>query len=130
MTIKPIIPPGAEALAARFKASAGVIAGDFIFLTGMTGSAPDGRMPAEPKAQFRAAFDKVAAVLAEAAQGMGTLVEMTSYHVDIDRNFDDFADVRAEYVAALYPTWTAVGVAALRRPGALVEIRAIAARAK
>lgn len=87
-------------------------------------------MPAEPKAQLRAAFDKIAAVLAEAGQGMGTLVEMTSYHVDIGRHFDDFADIRAEYVAAPYPAWTAVGVAALRRPGARVEIRAIAARAK
>ncbi|MEO1492388.1 MAG: RidA family protein [Pseudomonadota bacterium] len=106
--------------------SPGVLSGDHLFLTGVTGSGPDGAMPAEPEAQFRAAFAKIGAVLAEAGLGFDALVEMTSYHMGLRDHFDLFDRVRLEHVTAPYPAWTAVEVPLLRRPGALVEIRAIA----
>ena len=56
----------------------------------------------------------------------GAVVEMTSYHIDINSHFETFAAVHADYVRLPYPAWTAIGVAALRLPGALVEIRVIA----
>ncbi len=109
------------------KLSPGVISNEHVFLTGMTGSLADGSMPEAPEAQFRCAFDKIAAVLAEAGLNPADIVEMTSYHVGIADHFDLFAAVRAEYVAEPYPAWTAVEVAGLRRPGALVEVKVVAA---
>lgn len=122
----PLIPPGAEAAAQQLKLSPGLISGGHVFLTGMTGSAADGTMPADPATQMRNAFEKIGAVLAEADLTLGALVEMTSYHVGLRDHFDLFCAVRAEVVAPPYPAWTAVEVAGLRRPGAIVEIRAIA----
>ena len=84
-------------------------------------------MPEDPSEQIRSAFEKIALVLKEAGVGFNAIVEMTSYHVDIRSHFDLFNDIRAEYVSDPFPAWTAVGVAELRRPGAIVEIRVIAA---
>ncbi len=92
----------------------------------MTGSVPDGTMPTDPEMQFRAAFEKIAALLAAADSDFGAVVEMTSYHIDIAAHFETFEAVHAEYVQQPYPAWTAVEVAGLRRAGALVEIRVIA----
>lgn len=110
------------------KISPGVLSGNHLFVTGMTGSLADGTMPRDPEVQFRAAFAKIAQVLNAAGLDFAHVVDMTSYHVDIDRHFDSFAAIRAEHFMSPYPTWTAVGVASLRRPGALVEIKVVACK--
>jgi enamine deaminase RidA (YjgF/YER057c/UK114 family) len=127
MTPKALFPPGSRATADRMQLSPGIISGNHVFLTGMTGSSPDGSMPANPQDQFRQAFDKIGAVLGEAGLGFDAIVEMTSYHIGLADHFDTFCAVRAAYVRAPFPAWTAVEVAGLRRPGALVEIRVVAA---
>lgn len=116
--------------AAALKLSPGIVAGNFLFLTGMTGSRGDGSMPSDAAEQFRAAFEKIGAVLAEDGLGHDAIVEMTSYHVGLREHFDLFSAVRGEYVAEPYPAWTAVEVAGLRREGAVVEIRVVAMRPK
>ena len=127
MTRRPLIPKGAEGAVAAMNLSPGVVSNGHVFLTGMTGSLADGAMPEDAEAQFRSAFDKIAAVLAEAGLTCKDIVEMTSYHVGIADHFDLFSAVRAEYVSAPYPAWTAVEVAGLRRAGALVEVKVVAA---
>lgn len=122
----PIIPKALIGTGAQLDVSPGMISGDHVFLTGMTGSLPDGSMPEDPQTQFRSAFEKIEAVLNEVELGLNAIVEMTSYHVHIQEHFDDFDAVRLEMLNAPYPAWTAVEVAGLRRAGALVEIRAVA----
>ncbi len=121
-----VYPPGARQTADEIRVSPAVISNGLVFLTGMTGSAPDGAISDDPETQFRAAFDKIAATLKAAGSGWEAAVEMTSYHVGLEGHFDLFNSVRADYVHAPYPAWTAVEVAGLRRAGALVEIRVIA----
>ncbi len=106
--------------------SPGVMSGDFVFVTGMTGSNPDGSMPTDLGTQFRNAFEKILAVLKEAGLNFGAVVEMTSYHVELREHFEQFDAVRLEYLAKPFPAWTAVEVAGLRRAGAVVEIKVIA----
>lgn len=119
--------PGSSATADQLKLSPGIISGNHVFLTGMTGSGPDGTMPEDLEEQFHQAFEKIGAVLHEAGLDFGAIVEMTTYHVGLRAHFDRFCAVRARYVAAPYPAWTAVEVAGLRREGAVVEIRVVAA---
>ena len=124
-----IVPAGSEGFVAALKTSPGIASGDHVFLTGMTGSLPDGSMPDTLDAQFRNAFDKIAAVLEADGLAFSNVVEMTTYHIGLKAHFDLFCAVREAYLTPPYPAWTAVEVAGLRREGAVVEIRVIAARA-
>ncbi|MEP1520007.1 RidA family protein [Ascidiaceihabitans sp.] len=126
MSQRAVFPKGVTADDVPLKLSPAVMSNGHLFVTGMTGSATDGTMPQDPATQFRNAFDKIAACLAGADLDFGHVVEMTSYHIKIADHFDTFSAVHAAYVKAPYPAWTAVEVAGLRRPGALVEIRVIA----
>ncbi|MEM9779580.1 MAG: RidA family protein [Pseudomonadota bacterium] len=127
MAQRALFPPGSHAAASQIKVSPGVISNGHVFLTGVTGSLPDGTMPLDLEAQIRNAFEKIGAVLAEADLTHAAIVEMTSYHVGLSEHFDLFNTIRSDYVRDPFPAWTAVEVAGLRRPGAVVEIRVIAA---
>lgn len=126
MRKRAIIPHETAAASRKLQLSPAMWSRGHLFLTGVTGSLPDGTMPEDPNTQFRSVFKKIRELLEEANTDTSAIVEMTSYHIDIETYFDRFADARAAYVRAPYPAWTAIGVAALRRPGALVEVRVIA----
>ena len=123
-----IVPSAYQASAQHLKMSPAILSGDFIFLTGTTGSDPQGHMPQDQSTQIRNAFDKIGLVLKAAELNFNAVVEMTSYHVGLRGHFDLFDAIRLEYFHEPYPAWTAVEVAGLRREGAIVEIRAIAAK--
>ncbi|WP_299043928.1 Rid family hydrolase [uncultured Tateyamaria sp.] len=127
MTRQVLVPPALRAACAQAGMSPGVVSHNHVFLTGVTGAGPDGAMPDTDEAQFNACFEKIAAVLAEADLGLDAVVEMTSYHVGLRGHFDLFDRVRRLHLADPYPAWTAVEVAGLRRHGAVVEIRVVAA---
>ena len=124
---KQLILPGQMIATDAANMSPGIVSGGFAFVTGMTGAGADGVVPPDPETQFRAAFRKIAEVLAEAGASLGDVVEMTSYHIGLRDHFDLFDQVRVALFSAPYPAWTAVEVAGLRRVGAIVEIRVIAA---
>ena len=128
MVKTPIFPPGTRAAADEIKVSPGLICGDYIFLTGLTGSQSDGAMPTDVEMQIHSAFEKIGKTLNEAGLSYDAIVEMTSYHVGLRSHFDLFNSIRSTYVKKPYPAWTAVEVAGLRREGAIVEIRVIAHR--
>jgi len=128
MTKRAIVPPAFRAAAEQAKMSPGLLSGDHLFLTGVTGSDPQGEMPSDPEVQFRNVFEKIGLVLSEAGLTFGAMVEMTSYHVGLRDHFELFDRVRLANLTEPYPAWTAVEVAGLRRVGALVEVRVIASR--
>lgn len=109
--------------------SPGLDTGDFVFFSGITGTRADRSIAQDPKAQFRDAFRFLEANLLHAGLTTGTIVEMTTYHVDLKRHLAIFMKVKDEFVAETYPAWTAIGVSELITDGALLEIRAIAKRA-
>jgi len=126
MAKRAIVPEEFRAAAEQLKMSPALVSGDLVFLAGVTGGDPQGRMPEDPEVQIRNVFEKIGSVLREAGLTFGSMVEMTSYHVGLRRHFDLFDAIRLEYVAEPYPAWTAVEVAGLRREGAIVEIRVVA----
>ena len=127
MTKRAIIPGAFRAAAEALHLSPGIISGGHVFLTGSTGGDAAGQMPPDPAEQMRNAFDKIGLVLAEVDLDFDAIVEMTSYHIGLRDHFEVFDAIRLEYLSDPYPAWTAVEVAGLRRVGAIVEIRVIAA---
>jgi enamine deaminase RidA (YjgF/YER057c/UK114 family) len=146
----PVIPAALQAVHDRWHFSPAMKAGGLIFCSGIIGTSPDGHPPAEglagaagatadphaalqalvavrdPEAQFETAFDALRAILNAAGAGLGDVVELTSYHVDMAAHIDTFARVRDRVLSPPWPAWTAAEVAGLVLPGALVELRAVA----
>jgi enamine deaminase RidA (YjgF/YER057c/UK114 family) len=105
-----------------------LMSGDFAFLSGQTGTRPDGTVASDPEQQFRDAFGFLKANLSPAGLSFDDVVEMTTYHVDLRQHLALFVKVKDAYIGAPYPAWTAVGVIELITEGTLVEIRVIARR--
>ena len=121
-----IIPPALAQAAQAAGMSPAIRADGFLFLTGATGGQADGTMPHSAAKQARIALNKVTEILAEAGSSEADVVELTSYHVAIRDTFGEVEAVLHDVFSAPLPAWTAVGVAELRRPGALIEFRVIA----
>ncbi len=99
--------------------------GGLLFVAGCTGveAAADG-----PRAQMRLAYEQVGEVLRAANTTWDDVVSMTSYHVHFRRDFDAMLEVHREFISRdPFPAWTAVGVAELFNPEAVVEITVVAA---
>ncbi len=126
MVKRSIVPVEFRSAYNELKMSPGLVSGDHVFLTGVTGSDSNGQMPGNPEVQMRNAFEKIGIVLREAGLNYGSIVEMTTYHVGLRDHFDLFDSIRLEYTEEPWPAWTAVEAAGLRREGAIVEIRVIA----
>jgi enamine deaminase RidA (YjgF/YER057c/UK114 family) len=64
--------------------------------------------------------------LAETGASLEDVVELTTFHIDLRGEMEQFAQVKDEYLLRNYPAWTAVGVTQLALPELRVEIRAVA----
>ena len=126
---KVIVTPGFDHYRRDWHFSPAIDTGEFVFLSGVTGTRTDDSVAADPETQFRDAFQFLSATLVQSGCTVGDLVDLTTYHVDLRRHLRVFMKAKDEFVLEPYPAWTAVGVAELITDRALVEIRAIARRA-
>jgi len=110
-----------------FKYSPAVRAGGLVFIAGQVGLRTDGSVPESVEEQIRLAFTRLGVILKHEGLGFENLVELVSYHVDIDSQLTIFREVKDEFIAHEFPAWTILGVAALARPNLLIEIKAVAA---
>ena len=121
-----VIPKGQEVLYDRFHFAPAVRDGDRLYCSGVIGTGADGKCSPDPEAQFSQAFETVSSVLAAAGVSFAAVVEMTTFHVDLQKNLAAFMKVKDRFVSAPYPAWTAIGITELAIPGGLVEIKVIA----
>jgi enamine deaminase RidA (YjgF/YER057c/UK114 family) len=77
-------------------------------------------------AQARLAFEGLKRMLAAAGATLDDVVELTTFHIDLRGEMEQFAKVKDEYLPRNYPGWTAVGVTQLALPELRVEIRGVA----
>ena len=126
MPMEPIIPAKMQSYYDDWRMSPGLACNGFVFMTGFTGSGPDGVLSLDPEDQIREAFSQVGSVLAEAGMDFGHVVEMTTYHVGLQGHLDLFRAIRAERVKEPYPAWTAIEVAGFVTEGVIIGIRVIA----
>ncbi|MGH7899913.1 MAG: RidA family protein [Candidatus Binatia bacterium] len=121
-----IIPKGQEAFYDQFHFAPAIKDGDRLFCSGVIGIGADGKAAADPEAQFTQAFESLSAVLEASGASFSDVVEITTFHVGLQKNLRTFMSVKDRYLRAPYAAWTAIGVTELAIPGGLVEIKAIA----
>jgi reactive intermediate/imine deaminase len=102
--------------------SKAVRAGDVLYLSGVIGRSPDGKVPDGIEAQTRAAMDDIGATLKGAGLGYGDVFHCQVFLTDM-KQWPAFNKVYVGYFpAGQLPARSALGVAALALPGALLEI--------
>ncbi|MFD1701761.1 RidA family protein [Methylopila henanensis] len=120
-----IFPAGRQAIYERDLYSAAIRSGDLLFVSGQVGSREDGSPEPVFADQVRLAFDNLDAVLKAAGATFDDVVDVTSFHTDPAKQWEDVQKVRKERIGeAPYPNWTAVGATWLG--GFDFEIKAIA----
>jgi enamine deaminase RidA (YjgF/YER057c/UK114 family) len=122
----PIIPPSMQAVVKTRGYLPGLRVGDIVFLAGQVGRTADMQIVTDPRAQFEAAFENLRVVLAEAGCTFDDLVDMTTYHVDMDKHWPVFREVKNRVLPRGKFPWTAIGVSALADPAFLLEVKATA----
>ena len=123
-----VVPKGYEMQYEAWGLSPAVLADDVLYCSGQLGIAEDGSLPASAEAQFEHAFRHLGNVLAAAGMSFADVVELGSFHIGLRDEMDAFVRVRARFLVEPWPAQTAVGVAELGVPGALIELRATAVR--
>jgi aminoacrylate peracid reductase len=108
--------------------SAAVSVGDLIFISGMTASDEKGQLVGEGDIvrQTEYIYEKMARVLQATGASLLDVVETTEYFLTL-KDYEKTAAVRRKvFEGAPFPAATGVLVAGLIRPGALIEIKAVA----
>jgi len=121
-----IVPDGMQVQYDEWQLAPGVRVGNTLYCSGQLGLAADGSIPESSEAQFVNAFEAIKAVLEKAGGSFADVVEMSSFHVGLVSEMETFTGVRNRYVKEPYPAQTAVGVAELGLPGAIVELKVVA----
>lgn len=111
----------------KYGYSPAVRAGGLLFIAGQIGRRPDGTIADTVAEQTELALQRTAEILRLEGLNMTDLVEVVSYHVDIQHNLEAFMAVKGRYTAKPYPAWSIIGVDALTSPDLKIEIRSIAA---
>ena len=121
-----ITPPGGWN--PRYTFSAGVRAGNLLFISGMTAANDQGELVGDGDIvrQTEYIFEKMGRVLEAAGASFANVVETTEYFTTLD-GYAKTAGVRRKvFGEAPWPAATGVLVAGLIRPGTLIEIKATA----
>lgn len=119
-----LMPEDAETRA--FQEAAGfsdaVVHGDTIHLSGVVAGPAPGETSLEPG--YTRAFERIDAILKRLGVTWDDVLVFDTFHKgSVSGQIDELLPVKARYIKAPFPTWTAVGVSDLYDPGAVTEIR-------
>ncbi|CAM2990698.1 RidA family protein [Prescottella defluvii] len=109
----PIVPPELDHVYRHWHIAPAVRAGDFVICSGVLGQHPDGTIPNDPSTQFTLAFENLERILAAAGAVLAHVVELVTFHTDLEGDLRAFTAVKERFIREPYPAWTAVGVAHL-----------------
>jgi enamine deaminase RidA (YjgF/YER057c/UK114 family) len=103
--------------------------GRTVYIAGQLGTDRDGNVvgaPGDFRAQAVQVFDNLKAALAAVGAGFADVVKLNSYLTDI-AHLPILREVRTRYLnAAALPASTTIAVSKFARPGALLEVEAVA----
>ena len=121
-----IVPDTMKLLAERAGYAPAVKVGTTLYCAGQVGRTADLQVIEDPEQQFLAAWENLRQVLAAGGCGFEDVVEMTTYHIDMNQHMQLFRQVKDSLFPRNTCAWTCIGVSELARPGLLVEIKCIA----
>ncbi len=121
-----IIPDDMRLLSERAGYAPAVKVGKTLYCAGQVGRTPELTVIEDPEKQFRVAFENLRQVLAAGGCDFEDVVDMSTYHVDLQRHMPIFRAVKDEVFPRSTCAWTCIGVSELARPGLLVEIKCTA----
>ena len=122
-----IIPDGMEQGYKSFQFAPATRAGGLVFVSGQIGVGDDGKAIADLEAQFTRAFELAGVILKEAGCGFEDVVDLHTFHVDLQQTLETFMKVKAKFIPEPFPSWTAIGCTELALPGIAAEIKLVAA---
>ena len=117
--------PGSRTHQDKWGYSDAVIAGDTIYLSGIVAGPRPGEEGLE--AAYERVYAQAGAILQRAGASWDDVVDLTSFHTDVEGQIDAMAAVHKRHVKAPYPAWTAIGVARLLG-GGITEVKITARR--
>ncbi|MGP4957709.1 RidA family protein [Pseudomonas helleri] len=121
-----IVPDAMKLLAERAGYAPAVKVGTTLYCAGQVGRTADLQVIEDPEQQFLAAWENLRQVLAAGGCGFEDVVEMTTYHIDMNQHMPLFRQVKDSLFPRNTCAWTCIGVSELAKPGLLVEIKCIA----
>jgi enamine deaminase RidA (YjgF/YER057c/UK114 family) len=102
-------------------------AGGLIYVSGQLGLMPDLTVAKVIVAQTDCAFAIIGQILGAAGAGFSSIVDISSFHVGpLAIHMPAFINALSRVIGEPFPAWTAVEVAGLALPDAVVEIKATA----
>ncbi len=106
-----------------------VVIGDVVYVSGVV-SFLEGEGDYEERYArgFESALEHINEVLKEAGSSLDDVLDITTFHTDLQRQLMPAIAKRMEKMAAPHPAWTAVGTTALATPDGVTEIKVIAHR--
>lgn len=111
----------------KYGYSPAVRAGGLLFIAGVVGFRPDGSIPQSVAEQAELTLQRTQELLRLEGLTMADLVEVVSYHVDLEKHLAAFMPAKERYFERPFPTWTIIGIQALALPALKIEIRSVAA---
>jgi enamine deaminase RidA (YjgF/YER057c/UK114 family) len=72
---------------------------------------------------FKSAFERIEKVLNEAGASLDDVIDITSFHTDLQRQLEVAVKARMEIMSPPHPAWTAVGTTAFATPDGVTEIK-------
>lgn len=103
-----------------------VIAGDLIFLSGIVAGKAPGETDLVPV--YERVFKQIGAILKRAGADYGDIVDVTSFHTDIQAEIGALSEVQKRYLGSPPPAWTAIDVDRLLPDQGITEIKIVAKR--
>lgn len=121
-----INPPPTQVFYDNFHFSQATRVGDMIWVSGQVGIDAAMTPGKDVEEQAHLAFQGLKNVLEAAGATLADVVELMTFHTELQGDMQAFAQVKDQYFPDRYPSWTAVGIAQLALPGLRLEIRAVA----
>jgi len=101
----------------------------WLYISGQVGFTPEGKVAAaDLEGQAEQCWRNIKAILADAGMGMEHLVKCTHFLTRAE-DVAAYNKVRARHLGEARPASTLLVISALARPGLLVEVEALAAKA-
>lgn len=116
--------PQARAFQEQYGYSDAVIHGDTVYLSGVVAGAPPEGM--DQVEYYDRVFKHIGGILARAGSSWDDVLDITTFHLDVDASLPALAEAKNRHVKAPFPAWTVIDVDRLFEPSAQVEIKIVA----